>query len=306
MAQKNQPLAVIDLGTNTFHLLIAKPDNQGGFSEIFRERRFVKLAQESIHFIHPTAYQRGVTTMLDYKEILDRCQVDLVRAFGTAALRTAQNGLDFIREVRDKTGISIQLIDGDQEAEYILRGVRLAIPFDKTPKLIMDIGGGSVEFLIANENNVFWMRSFPVGVAVLYRTFHRHEPITENEVFELRQYLTAQLLPLSEALKTHPCSQLVGVSGTFDVLENLLERTFTAPTYSINKTNRFPQLLQQFIQADLEERLHLKGVPQYRADMIVVAMILIDMVLKASGVEEIWVSQYDLKEGMVSELLESH
>ncbi|MBK6950108.1 MAG: phosphatase [Haliscomenobacter sp.] len=304
MIKTNQPLAVIDLGTNTFHLLIAHADSQGGFAEIFRERRFVKLAQESIHFIHPTAYQRGVTTMLDYKEILDRHQVAHVSAFGTAALRTAGNGTDFVREIKEKTGISIQLIDGNQEAGYILRGVRLAIPFDEMPKLIMDIGGGSVEFLIANENQVFWMHSFPIGVAVLYRTFHRHEPIGEDEAFELRQFLATQLAPLAEALKTFPCSQLVGASGTFDVLENLLECASTAPTYSINKINRFPQILEQFVQAGLEERLHLKGVPPYRADMIVVAMILIDFVLKASGFEEIWVSQYDLKEGMLSELLE--
>ena len=305
MTKLNQPLAVIDLGTNTFHLLIAQADSAGGFSEIFRERRFVKLAQESIDFIHPTAYQRGLTTMLDYKEILDRHQVAQVRAFGTAALRTAQNGADFVREIKEKTGISIQLIDGEQEARYILRGVRLAIPFDETPKLIMDIGGGSVEFLIANETRVFWMQSFPIGVAVLYRTFHRHEPIEENELLELRQFLATQLTPLAEALKTHPCHQLVGVSGTFDVLENLLERASTAPTYSINKINRFPHILEQFVQANLEERLHLKGVPPYRADMIVVAMILIDFVLNASGFEEIWVSQYDLKEGMLSELFES-
>jgi exopolyphosphatase/guanosine-5'-triphosphate,3'-diphosphate pyrophosphatase len=85
----------------------------------------------------------------------------------------------------------------------------------------------------------------------------------------------------------------------------LLERASTAPTYSINKINRFPQILEQFVQAGLEERLHLKGVPPYRADMIVVAMVLIDFVLNASAFEEIWVSQYDLKEGMLSELLES-
>ena len=112
----NTRLGVVDLGTNTFHLLIAEPNGQGGFRELFRYRQFVKLAEEGIQVIGDTPFQRGLLALEGIKAKLDEYGVDRVRAFGTAALRTASNGSEFIRQVRSNTGIEIQLISGDEEA----------------------------------------------------------------------------------------------------------------------------------------------------------------------------------------------
>lgn len=301
---EHTPIAVIDVGTNTFHLLIARPDGAGQFEEIFRERRFIKLAQDGINFIGQAPYHRALDTMRDFRQIIDEHGVEQIRAFGTAALRTASNGPDLKRDILEQTGIPIELINGEQEAHYILRGVRLALPLGQEPALIMDIGGGSVEFLIANDTQTFWMQSFPIGVAVLFRNFHRHEPIEAREIAALREFLEQELAPLQEALKKYPAHRLIGVAGTFDVLENLLEGYTRTGTYATFSLKGFPELLQRIVQAPIEERLRMEGIPRYRADMIVVALILIDVVLQLNGFRDIQVSHYDLKEGILGELME--
>ena len=117
-----------------------------------------------------------------FRIILDKLQIKKVKAIGTAALRTASNGQEFIDTVKKKYNISIELIDGNREAELIYKGVILAIPFQEKNYLLMDIGGGSVEFIIANKNKVLWAKSFPIGVAVLYKRFQHSEPILPEEV----------------------------------------------------------------------------------------------------------------------------
>jgi exopolyphosphatase/guanosine-5'-triphosphate,3'-diphosphate pyrophosphatase len=214
--------AVIDLGTNTFHLLIVAPDEQLGFREVFRERRFIKLAEGGIEYLSDAAVQRGLEALVDFKSELDRHQVVEVRAIGTAALRTARNGSAFIELVKDTTGIQIELIDGSEEARLIHLGVALATPLGTERGLIMDIGGGSVEFIIADVEKVYWAQSFPVGVAVLYERFHKNEPISEAEQMALKAFLKEQLRPLGNALDRYPCQDLLGASGTFDVLEDIL------------------------------------------------------------------------------------
>jgi len=297
------PIAVIDVGTNTFHLLIAKILPEGGFEEVLRERRFIKLAQDGIHHIGPAPYQRALDTMRDFRQMIDAHEVKSVRAFGTAALRTAGNSAELRHDILQQTDIAIQLISGEEEAAYILKGVRIALPFGDEPRLIMDIGGGSVEFLIANHSEVFWMHSFPIGVAVLYRNFHRSEPISHTEATDLKAYLDEQLAPLRAALAQFPVTDLVGVAGTFDVLENLLDSQPLSPKSSRLSLDRFPELLEAILSAPIERRLHMEGIPRYRADMIVVAMLLIRFVLNLHPFGDLLVSRFDLKEGILAEML---
>jgi exopolyphosphatase/guanosine-5'-triphosphate,3'-diphosphate pyrophosphatase len=295
--------AVIDLGTNTFHLLIVAPDEQLGFREVFRERRFIKLAEGGIEYLSDAAVQRGLEALVDFKSELDRHQVVEVRAIGTAALRTARNGSAFIELVKDMTGIQIELIDGSEEARLIHLGVALATPLGTERGLIMDIGGGSVEFIIADVEKVYWAQSFPVGVAVLYERFHKNEPISEAEQMALRAFLKEQLRPLGNALDRYPCQDLLGASGTFDVLEDILVEEKPFPLHSSFPTAAFSPVAQKMIQASLRERLEMAEMPSARAEMIVVALLLLEFVLSLQPFEQIFVSAYALKEGVLTEML---
>lgn len=297
-------LAVIDLGTNTFHMLVAEPLPEGGFFPLCRERRFVKLADEGIHRIGEAPFARGIETMKAFRCLLDQYGVERVRAFGTAALRTASNGPDFIRQVRAQTGIEVELISGETEAHFICRGVQEAIPFGADPKLIMDIGGGSVEFIIADFRQIHWVQSFPIGVSVLHRNFRHGEPISGTEQARLEAFLQEQLQPLKQALPLFEVQEMVGVSGTFDVLENILGNTPRPLHHTVVEAGRILPLFRQIVRANLEQRLAMPGIPAYRADMIVVAMILIRQVLQLANFRNILVSHYDMKEGMLVDLME--
>ncbi len=295
-------MAVIDLGTNTFHLLIAAPDGQGGFLQLYRYREFVRLAEGGIQEISPEAFGRALAAIHFMQQRIEEYGVSKVRASGTAALRTASNGPDFIRQVKELTGIDVQVITGKEEARLIYLGVCQSIPPTDERFLIMDIGGGSVEFIISENRQILWSHSFPVGVAVLYHHFHHHEPILAAETAAVQHFLDQQLEPLHRALERCPTSYLVGAAGTFDVIEALLATSKPTPNSAVVPVERFFPLFYQLLNADAQERRAMEGIPDDRVDMIVVAMILIDYILRLADIERITVSSFSMKEGMLAEM----
>ena len=299
-------LAVIDLGTNTFHILIAKVLSSGGFEEVFRQRQFIKLAEEGIATIGETPFNRGLSTLKDFRAVLNENQVSRVKAIGTAALRTASNGQAFIGQAKAEAGIKVELISGDEEARLIYKGVAQAVPKDLGRMLIMDIGGGSVEFIIADHEQIYWAQSFPIGVAVLYKEFHHSDPISAADIDSLDQFLEQQLHPLTIALQKFPCQSLVGASGTFDVLESLIVKQKKDPKYSQFEASLFYPIYEQLLPTTQAQRYAMESVPNSRADMIIVALILIQFTLQLANINRIAVSSYALKEGVLAEMLENH
>lgn len=295
-------IAVIDLGTNTFHLLIARANRDQSFEVLFKERKYVKLAEEGIDSIGERPFERGVAAMEYFGDVLSQYQVDQIKAVGTAALRTASNGGAFVDIVKRHTGIRIELIDGLQEAEYIYHGVNRAIPHTTDNFLIMDVGGGSVEFILANSNRLIWRKSFPIGVAVLYKSFHHSEPIDASEIGRLSAFLDQAMEPLANVLSESSVKYIVGSSGTFDVLGTLTgAQRFGC--YMELDIPLFKPFYEEVIRLDLAGRLNHPVIPDTRADMIVVALILIARVLAIHPFEKIWVSEFAMKEGILSQLI---
>jgi len=298
-------IAVIDLGTNTFHILIAEAQADHSFKDLHRQRFFVKLAEEGIETIGKAPLDRGFKALTHFKNLIEELQVTKVKAIGTAALRTATNGPTFVQEVKDKLGFQIELISGHQEASFIHKGVTLAVPFQEQNYLLMDIGGGSVEFIIANKNQVHWAQSFPIGVGVLYKKFHKSNPISDQEIIATNTYIKDYLAPLRIALQKFPATTLVGASGTFDVLESLLAKKITSPTHAYVAVEDFSPLYERIIKTTETERYEMQTIPDNRADMIVVALILIDYILKNVAIDQIIVSKYAMKEGIMVDLLQT-
>lgn len=295
--------AVIDLGTNTFHLLIIDSSAGDLTNEVYRERIFVKLAEDGIETIGKNAYQRGLDALTHFQKIITEHQVKEIKAFGTAALRTASNGNGFVHEVQSKIGLTIQLIPGTEEARLIHLGVTQAVELGDEKGLIMDIGGGSVEFIIADKNEVFWAQSFPIGVAVLHNIFHKKEPIHPVEIEMIHVHLKETLRPLFQVLKKHKTPRLVGASGTFDVLENLLPHLQKTDLSASIDVKSFHPLYDEIIKMNMEERRSAEGIPLSRADMIVVAMVLINFIIEKADIEKIMVSAYAMKEGILWEMV---
>jgi exopolyphosphatase/guanosine-5'-triphosphate,3'-diphosphate pyrophosphatase len=296
-------LAVIDCGTNTFHLLIAEPQADGSFINVYRERRFIKLAEEGISRIGAAAYQRALDTLIDYAAIIKDYGVVAKRVSGTAAMRTASNGPALRAEVEAKTGLQIDIIPGKEEAQLIYRGVQQAIGAQNNRWMVMDIGGGSVEFIIVDEQGVRWFESFPVGVAVLYKQLHQTEPISDEDIALTRLFLSAQLVPLQLALARYPTHHLVGAAGTFDVIANVLGTSQPTPfCYEVDLAG-FKQLYERVLSATLEERHAMADIPDERADMIVVALILVQLILDLADIKQLTVSNFSMKEGMLAQMM---
>lgn len=296
-------IAIIDLGTNTFHLLIAKIESDGSFSTLKRIRKYVYIGEEGVETLGRKPLQRAYETLALYKQTIVEYKAEKITAFGTAALRTASNGNAFVKKIKEEIGIEIQLISGDREADLIYLGTKQAIPSTTENILIMDIGGGSVEFIIANQHQKIWAKSFPVGVSVLFNKFHQSEPIASGEINDLLTFLNQQLKPLYEALSQHPAPTLVGASGTFDVISGVMGKPIEHyPNAEIVDLTNFPKFYQTVVNANLEERLAMKNLPKQRARLISVALILVRLLIDKANINKMIVSAYAMKEGILSEI----
>ncbi|MFD2516269.1 phosphatase [Pontibacter locisalis] len=309
-----QRLALIDMGTNTFHLLITEVDENGKHNDFVRTKVPVRLGQGGISngAIAPESYERAIKTLKDFRKQIDEYGVETVRAMATSMVRNASNGDDFVKDVFKQTDITVEIIDGAREAELIYFGVRSAGVLDKQTSLIMDIGGGSVEFVICNDQDIFWKQSFEVGAQRLMDKFFTQDPISPENVAAEKAYLTEKLQPLTKAVAEYRPVVLVGSSGTFDTLCDIdalkkgdTSRQQVQPAASVLALEDFYRIHQELLQKNHEERLAIPGMLEMRVDMIVLASIAVDFVLQKYNLQTIRVSAYALKEGVLQQALAS-
>jgi exopolyphosphatase / guanosine-5'-triphosphate,3'-diphosphate pyrophosphatase len=306
-------LAVIDLGTNTFHLLIVKPGRNGSWKKVFKERVTVKLGQGGMDkkIITRSAYHRGILAIEQFRKSLDENNVKRVYAFGTAALRTAVNGHLFLKETKDKYGINIKLISGDEEAVLIYEGVKKAVSLGNEKSLIMDIGGGSLEFVIANNSKIFWKKSYPLGAALLLSKFKPSDPVSTSDLQKIRSFISGQLESLIEAVSKHKPLQIVGSAGSFETFASMIRHRNPNSGSHYGKTEHsisisdFNSLYRDLIKSDKRKRRKMKGLVSMRIDMIVVAAVLLKFVLLKTKISKIKLSAYALKEGALLSILNS-
>ncbi len=296
-------VAIIDLGTNTFSLLIVDI-NASDYKIIHHAKEAVKLGEGGItkNMIAPVAFKRGVHAMQHLDTIVKKENAEIVKAIATSAVREASNKNEFITEIKKLTGITVDAINGDEEAELIYYGNRMAVDMADETCLIMDIGGGSNEFIIANNNTVFWKQSFKLGVARLLEMFNPENPIGDFTLQSVISYLKTELQPLLTEIKKHPVKRLVGSAGVFESILHMIgkENIVAGKTsYEIDIKDYF-SISHKTIHSTAEERVHMKGLIPMRRDMIVLSFILIDFVLDNTQVKHISLSTYSLKEGAIT------
>jgi exopolyphosphatase/guanosine-5'-triphosphate,3'-diphosphate pyrophosphatase len=301
-------IAIIDMGTNTFHLLVAEWQGER-YQFIHRQQEAVKLGMGGINqgTITEAAAIRALTTLKKFAASAQHFNVKIIQAFGTSALRSATNGPEIIERIKNETGLEATIISGDEEAEYIYFGVRSALALGKEKSLIMDIGGGSVEFIIANESGISWRKSFDIGGQRLLEKFHRHDPILQREINELNIYFDEILRPLFENMNHHNPLTLVGSSGTFDTLSEMYCINNNLPWQADDPEtpltlHSFQETFEQLIAKNREERMEMNGMIEMRVDMIVVACCLIQFILNRNHFQRIRVSSYSLKEGILASI----
>ncbi len=306
-------IAIIDLGTNTFNILIVKINHAKSFAHLYQSKISVKLGEGGINknYIEPLPFERGIEALKTYKETMERFYVEKVYAFATSAIRSASNGKEFLAKAKEETGIDVTMISGDKEAELIYYGVRNAVKLTEETSLIIDIGGGSTEFIIANKKEIFWKQSFLLGAARLLEMFNPSDRITDIEHKAIVNYLSGELKPLLEAVKKYPITELIGSSGSFDSLAEMIVHKFYTPKILKNKTeyvfeiNDFKHIYEMIIKSNKEERLNMKGLIEMRVDMIVISSIIVDFIIESFSITKMRLSTYALKEGMLDEIMNS-
>jgi exopolyphosphatase/guanosine-5'-triphosphate,3'-diphosphate pyrophosphatase len=307
-------IAIIDLGTNTFNLLVADVMSRGEFKTIFSTKIAVKLGEGGIgkSTILPAAFERGINALRSHRAIIDKLKAQKVIAFATSAIRSAQNGAKFVAAAKKETGIGIQVIPGDREAELIAAGVRLALDLGDTPSLILDIGGGSNECIIATRDNILWKQSFEMGVARLLEKFKPSDPVTAGEIEAMENYFREGLRPLFEAVKQFPVAELVGASGSFDTFSAMIAHQFHSPDILKGRSeyvfdmNEYAQVHGCLLRSTEKERYQTPGIIALRVDMIVIASVLVNFLIRELGLTAMRMSTYSLKQGVLAEVMQNY
>jgi exopolyphosphatase/guanosine-5'-triphosphate,3'-diphosphate pyrophosphatase len=261
--------------------------------------------------IAPAAYERALQTLQYFKTKIAEHHVQEVRALATSAVRNAANGQSFIQDIANQLGIQVEVISGEREAELIYHGVKSALEIGFEKSLIIDIGGGSVEFIICDDHQIYWKQSFEIGAQRLLDKFFITDPIAEHAIEAEKLYLQEKLGSLTEAVTRCKPTVLIGSSGTFDTLcdidsqrKGIDRQQDSCPEADLALAD-FYEIYEDMLRKNRTERLAIPGMMEMRVDMIVVAMILIDFVLENYAINKIRVSAYALKEGLLSQLLQN-
>ncbi len=300
-------IAIVDMGTNTFLLLIAEKNGRE-LKSIYQDRIATKIGKGGINggFITEEAIDRAMAALQQFDQKAKGMNVTKAVAIGTSAIRNASNQADLIKRIESETSFQPQVISGEREADFIYQGVRQAIDIPPSKALIVDIGGGSVEFIIADAREAFWKQSFEIGGQRLMELFHHHDPILPEEIRNTQNYLNEKLAPLFAALVKWKPEVLVGVSGSFDTLSEIYCKENSIPCSNSPETpltiEAFQSISQRLYSKTREERMQIPGMIELRVDMIVVSCCLIECLLTHYPFNRITVSSYSLKEGVLATL----
>ena len=300
--------AILDFGTNTFNLLIAERQERG-FKILLSRKQPVKLGRGGIQVnrITPDAMERGFVAISNHMETIRNYEVEDIRAFATSAIRNAVNGEEFTEEVYRRFGFRTRIIPGDREAELIYKGVRQAVELTEDKVMILDIGGGSIEFILCNHQGILWKQSFELGMARILERFSLSDPITVEEIRALESYFRQELGPLLEVAAKHRPETLIGASGTFDTFHALILHHLgkeNDPYYGRELSMKeYRKLHRRLLLSTLEERKAMPGMEPVRVEMIVAATIFVSFVIRSCQISHLHHSEFALKEGVISELV---
>ncbi|MBN1413596.1 MAG: hypothetical protein JW973_00735 [Bacteroidales bacterium] len=305
--------AILDLGTNTFNLLVAEITGNKEYKILCKNELPVKLGKGGIDKkeIRPDAITRGINALEKHLETAAQFKVEKIMAFATSAIRTARNSDQFLKSIQDKFGIDVEVLSGDREAELIYYGIKQACILDHEKYLILDIGGGSNEIIIADVDQIWWKKSYPLGMARLIEKFRPSDPVTIEEIEFISNYLEERMPDLFEEIRKHKITTLVGASGSFETFTAMIKEdgpgAETAATPSPKATEidlaDFENLYQRLVNSTVKERKQMKGLESHRIDTIVPASLLVKFLMGKLKLRRIIQSNFALKEGVLYELL---
>ncbi|HAC65155.1 MAG TPA: exopolyphosphatase [Cyanothece sp. UBA12306] len=311
-------LAAIDIGTNSIHMVIVEIDKTlPAFTIITREKDTVRLGEIDAKTGHLTeaAMERAIASLQRCKDLATSMKVDNIVATATSATREAGNGQAFIERVRSEVGIFINLISGYEEARRIYLGVFSGMDFQDQPHVIIDIGGGSTEIILADSKEARFLSSTKVGAVRLTEKLVSTDPISEKEFSYLRAYVRGMLeRPIEEVNRKiidNEEPQLVGTSGTIETLANInaLQTLGEIPSplqgYQMSR-QEVKALVKSFATMTYEERLEVPGMSDKRAEIILAGGVVLMEAMSLLKIDNIIICERALREGMIVDWMLTH
>lgn len=303
-------LAALDIGTNSFHLVVARTGSTDRFEVIAREKELVRLGSGSadMSVLEPDAIDRGIAALRRLGQVAVAHGAELY-AVATSAVREADNAAEFIHRARDEAGVEVQVISGPEEARLIHLGVLQAVPVFDRRLLLIDIGGGSTEILVGQEGETLSVVSLKVGALRLTERFFSSNRLHPSAVDSCRRWLQATLAPVARQVRRHGFDVTVGSSGTIATLcamANARSGSDAPRTFNnfVLDVDDLAAVVDDLVEADtLDVRRKLPGLDPSRADIILAGALIAQETLAALDVEELVYSDYALREGALLDAL---
>ncbi|WP_115132265.1 Ppx/GppA phosphatase family protein [Synechococcus sp. N26] len=303
-------IAAIDIGTNSFHLLVAAVDPKlRTFRIIQAEKATTRLGERDPETgeLTAAAMQRGLETLRQFRDLAASHRVEQIVTAATSAVREAPNGRDFLQTILDDLGMEVDLVSGPEEARLIYLGVLSGMPFGDRPHLLLDIGGGSTELILADGRDARALTSTRVGAVRLQRDFVRDDPMPPQRRSFLQAFIQGSLEPavdkVRRRIKPGETPVLVATSGTAMAIGSLAASEEERPPRKLHgyrvTRQRLDNVVDHLIKMTPAQRRELAPINDRRAEIIVPGALILQTTMKMLGVEEFVLSERALREGLI-------
>ena len=299
--------AVIDVGTNSIKCHIAEKTPDGKWREVLDLTEISRLGEglQKTERINRESMERNVRVITDMMEIIHKHGVEDVVAVGTMCLRTAKNATEFIQRVQQTSGIMIEVIPGQEEAQLAYLAVKTGIQSEKGNILIFDSGGGSTEFIFGSNEHIETRFSLNIGAVLYTEQFLISDPVTEEEI---EHVISSVKHNLRELHFQKNIDVLVGIGGTVTnlcaVKHQLTQYTPATIQGSILERREIERQIALYQSKTLEERKHIVGLQPKRADVILAGAIIVHEIMKKTGVDAFTVSARGLRHAVITDRFE--
>ena len=303
-------VAAIDVGTNSIHMVLAAVNQQlRSFSVLMTEKTSVRLGERDPETGNLTveAMERAMLALSHYRQLAESHGVHAVVGAATSAVREAGNGRDFLDLVEGKLGLQVDLVDGWEEARLIYLGVLSAMDFAGEPHLILDIGGGSTELILADSHDTRSLSSLRVGAVRLAQDFGSQGASTAERVQFLKTFIQGMLEPavakVQQRLAVGESPVLVCTSGTAMAVGSLLALRLGTTAQGLNGLRfglgHVQELMRELVRLDVEQRRQLPGLSERRADIIVTGGLILETAMELLNLQEMVLCKRALREGLI-------
>ncbi len=307
-SSRTMRLAGVDIGTLTCRLLIADVATDGRLIEIRSERRILRLGEgvDQTKRLSVGAMDRVVQCLKEWRALIDASHVDATAAVATSAVRDAANREEFLDRVKREAGFEVELISGEEEARRTMLGIRSGLPHGVTDVLALDIGGGSTEFILDSPGQKPNVRSIDVGVVRLCERLLHHDPPTDGEVQQAREWITKETRAAVAGMGNYQTATFVGTAGTITSLAAMAQKLSAYEPARIHNYRLQLDIIQELEQTLLRrkkaDRTGLPGLEKGREEVIAAGAIIIRTIMETLGMSAVLVSDLGLREGVLINL----